>query len=596
MARSLSFAVPLACYIFLALGLWALHRTNVILLMLGLLIVGTVFGYSLRHHFERKGLYLGQALAEVENNSQAGEAMVLTHNTQWALIYYYYDGNLPHYWVPNSLRPPSEQEVDVALRKVLENYRAIWLIHGPWTADPHSLVERWLNEHTYQAFKKWFPDSNFVAYYFAPDHSEPHGCSPQDFEKGISLLRCQLYTGEVEVGGAVRASFYWQSKVEQENGYMVTLELVDPEGRVWAKRVSEPCGGSCPTYTWQPGQSVRDNHALFIPSGTPPGEYRLQVELYWPSERRFLNPLGENDVPQYGGVDLGPIHVDKAGQELPFPAISQPLEVTFANKIQLLGLDFTPSEIRQGDTLALDLYWRALKKLDMEYLVSIVLVDDQGEIAVEKRTELTRRDYPLSAWDVDEVVRGQYELSVPADLPGGRYSLEVALWDPTTGDTLGGWGEREDRLLGGLILREGVLQGQAVKLASVKVLERDRLYVVPPIQHPLDARLGDAIRFLGYDVDRESVEPGGMVELTLYWQGLAHPERPYKVFTHLLDEESRIWGQHDSQPGQDMYPTNTWLRGEIVIDRHPIAIQSGAPPGEYWLEIGMYEEATGQRL
>ena len=38
------------------------------------------------------------------------------------------------------------------------------------------------------------------------------------------------------------------------------------------------------------------------------------------------------------------------------------------------------------------------------------------------------------------------------------------------------------------------------------------------------------------------------------------------------------------------------MRGEIIVDEYELTVEAGAPGGDYILEIGMYEEGTGQRL
>jgi hypothetical protein len=70
----------------------------------------------------------------------------------------------------------------------------------------------------------------------------------------------------------------------------------------------------------------------------------------------------------------------------------------------------------------------------------------------------------------------------------------------------------------------------------------------------------------------------------------------YTVFTHLLDGDARIWGQQDSVPGGGSLPTTSWLPSEVLIDEYAIELAGDAPPGEYILEIGMYEADTGRRL
>jgi hypothetical protein len=68
------------------------------------------------------------------------------------------------------------------------------------------------------------------------------------------------------------------------------------------------------------------------------------------------------------------------------------------------------------------------------------------------------------------------------------------------------------------------------------------------------------------------------------------------VFSHLLNAEDRIWGQMDSVPVRGEAPTTSWLEGEVISDQHKIVVDPEAPPGEYIMEIGMYDANTGQRL
>ena len=40
----------------------------------------------------------------------------------------------------------------------------------------------------------------------------------------------------------------------------------------------------------------------------------------------------------------------------------------------------------------------------------------------------------------------------------------------------------------------------------------------------------------------------------------------------------------------------TWRALEYDVDRHPIVIPAGTPPGDYWLELGLYDPRNGARL
>ena len=38
------------------------------------------------------------------------------------------------------------------------------------------------------------------------------------------------------------------------------------------------------------------------------------------------------------------------------------------------------------------------------------------------------------------------------------------------------------------------------------------------------------------------------------------------------------------------------LSGEVIVAQHEIPVNPGTPPGEYSIEVGMYELETGERL
>jgi hypothetical protein len=38
------------------------------------------------------------------------------------------------------------------------------------------------------------------------------------------------------------------------------------------------------------------------------------------------------------------------------------------------------------------------------------------------------------------------------------------------------------------------------------------------------------------------------------------------------------------------------VAGEFIIDEYELVVEADAPPGEYILEVGMYDASTGERL
>ncbi len=105
-----------------------------------------------------------------------------------------------------------------------------------------------------------------------------------------------------------------------------------------------------------------------------------------------------------------------------------------------------------------------------------------------------------------------------------------------------------------------------------------------------DAKFGDKIQLLGWDVQRE----GENLAVTLLWQADVEMAVDYTAFVHLLDGTGTAVSQVDRQPGG--YVTSDWRVGERVVDRYLLPIPADLAAGEYRLRTGFYELATGEIL
>ncbi len=131
------------------------------------------------------------------------------------------------------------------------------------------------------------------------------------------------------------------------------------------------------------------------------------------------------------------------------------------------------------------------------------------------------------------------------------------------------------------------------------------LYVMPSaqpaIRRDVRATLGESIRLIGYALDRAEIAPGQALLLTLRWQTAAPIKTPYKVFAHVIGApnpatQSPVWAQMDGEPAGGSRATTTWRVGETIDDRYGLLIPPGIPPGDYLIEIGMYDPATLARV
>jgi hypothetical protein len=108
----------------------------------------------------------------------------------------------------------------------------------------------------------------------------------------------------------------------------------------------------------------------------------------------------------------------------------------------------------------------------------------------------------------------------------------------------------------------------------------------PAPGHPLEARLGDSVRFLGYDLSAPAVRRGGEVEITYHFEALTRIPEGYRPFFHL--EGPGGFRNLDHVPLDGLYPVDRWRRGQRIRDRQHIVFPSTQPPGLYTISLGFY--------
>ncbi len=118
---------------------------------------------------------------------------------------------------------------------------------------------------------------------------------------------------------------------------------------------------------------------------------------------------------------------------------------------------------------------------------------------------------------------------------------------------------------------------------------------VPPEVLPLErlepTYFGDAMLFLGHDLDASRVQRGGEIRLTLYWQCLKPMEESYHVYLRLLNPVYRVWGEQSAPPLSPWgeLPTDRWEAGVMYRDERKIEFLPGTPPGVYRLGLSLYD-------
>ena len=117
-----------------------------------------------------------------------------------------------------------------------------------------------------------------------------------------------------------------------------------------------------------------------------------------------------------------------------------------------------------------------------------------------------------------------------------------------------------------------------------------------PLPRPVN--LEDQLQFLGYEPCTGDPDPAicnlqsATCHILTAWRVTAPPGGPRAVFVHLLTPDGQVAAQWD---GLDV-PVEGWREGDTILQMASFDLPDGLPPGRYWLQTGVYNPTTMERL
>ncbi len=556
-------------------------------LLAGLILAVGVSLFSLgRCYYDARGERGDYRLAakRIHSLSRAGDAIVFHAPIHTAALLEYYKGSLPMHGIRDDFDLARKWMADL-ISHILPHYHRVWWLTDS-TSFPRGETERWLIEHGYQASDDLLGRTRLALYALSP--SLPVQQTEVRLGDAIALEGYGFDAG-VPAGDILRLELRWRALASVEEDKHVFVHLLDQRERLWAQRDSAPLLGLRPTSTWEAGEELNDRYGLLLPPAMPPGPYELHVGLYQLDGKRLTTAEGKDHVA------LGEINVLAAERWPEDEAlnIQYPLRANFGGRLELLGCNLPPLPLESGGTVPLAFFWRALTTLEEDYQITLEWRAEDGRTWSRGDGHLIGDVYPTSVWREGQVIEDRWDVIVPPDLPNGPYRLIAKV-----GSQNGAAGAEA-----ALLAVKGwpFFDKHETTLAYLSVVGRKRSYEIPAMEHPLEARFGEMVKLVGYDLGVEGqsklpyrIEPGEVIHLTLYWQALAPMEDSYTVFTHLLDGEGRVRGQKDNLPGNGAWPTNSWAVGEVIRDEYDIPVGANAPPGDYVIAVGLYLAESGR--
>ncbi len=117
----------------------------------------------------------------------------------------------------------------------------------------------------------------------------------------------------------------------------------------------------------------------------------------------------------------------------------------------------------------------------------------------------------------------------------------------------------------------------------------------PSLAHPLDARLGDTLDVLGYEVvdaaghRLDVLHTGAKQRLRVVYRVTGPVAPGFTAFVHLDGHGRRHNGDHPLvAAGELRYPPELWLPGDIVVDESDLTLERNFAHGSYTLYLGFF--------
>jgi len=374
-------------------------------------------------------------------------------------------------------------------------------------------------------------------------------------------------------GHTAWAALRWQAQQPIDRDLKASLRLLDADGHLAGQVDDLLVGDTYPfTRTWPLGEAAGSYHILPTLPAIAPGAYQLHLVVYDAQTGATYPARAADGTYPAASFPIGALEITRPLTSPDVtPAHAAPARTCPWAKLCLLGFDLPTGPLSPGDILPLTLYWRAERQPAANLQIGLHLRDEAGKTLLSRRSAPNNGRNPTAQWAQGDVLRDWHDLSLPPTLLGGAYILTLSLY-------------AGDQSLG------------EVNLGRVEVSGRPRTYTAPVVAQSMTTRFGDAIAFLGYDIEGGPPRAGEPLALTLHWHAQAPIRSSYTVFVHVLDAGGRIVAQQDSLPGQGALPTSSWVTGEYIADTRRIPLPAELPAGAYQIRIGLYDATTSVRL
>lgn len=572
---------------------FARHSSSVVYIVTAALLMLPVLGGAF---YALHNLYFNAAYAKDNHKAWAQFLRERLRPDDYLLLVAPQAEKIVEYYAPEGLQWESlphlgqTQDWQVFLDResvvqALRHHGRVWFleIHQP-VGDPKFVINNLLHRYSEAVDIVYFPAiasriilQQFV--YRGPEQ-KPNVEIPQPvqitFDENLELRGFDA-PPQMEPGTRAAVKLYWRLREKMPNDVSVSLRVTDASGQLWGQWDAPPIGNLYPVSKWNARTIYLDQHDLVVDPGAPPGKYNIELKVYHAASNEPLLAQVTGDGEPVESISLAALDVTRpqTPRDPRTLVIDQHTDVPFGSTARFVGFDQEYSAA-PGGAIPLHLYFQVTQNSAQNISGNVELAAPWWQFWNRTRTT-TPFTIDLTQREIGDIVQVNTGARISGDANEGTYELRLSL--------------------DGLAPQAPFAFNNTLTFAGATVETMTRSTKEQDIPHPLRARLGDSIEFLGYDMAApDPLQPGSRVKLKLYWRALKTMDTSYKVFTHLIDAQNGIFGQQDKEPLDGARPTTSWASGETFSDTYEFEVAPNAGAGTYQIEIGMYNPADFKRL
>ena len=370
--------------------------------------------------------------------------------------------------------------------------------------------------------------------------------------------------------------FWYASNANQD--YSVSLHIIDYDGYLYGQS-DHLHPGNIPVSKWPEERFVSDDHTPTMKPGTPLGSYGIELIVYDANGRR-LDVLNERGQPIGNSQNIGVLHLESVFS-------TDAIQANMANRLAqppcspfvcLLGYDVPLVDRRSvGERFPITLFLERSNDRTFPYSLPLRFVNQATSKTASLSIAVTNRAFNIynSNGDrmADHIRRFEYAFYVPTTLDNGN-PLPTGEYTLYFGDQ---------------------------PLHTLTITTPERNFTHQPLALPHSTPLGDLVLLDSADLNQDltTLDPTQPLTASFLWHPQTSTDQSYKVFAQLLNSEQRVVAQSDRIPHNEdePRPTTSWVADEYILDTHQLTLPADLDPtAEYTLIVGLYNEATGERL